>query len=682
VWSALLRRRGAMAEAAAAAITARGADRARWRSRTRTIGTSGREVTTFELFSNVRGIPTGTESGQLHDPTSRGKLERIMSSTTYDFFMSVVIVANCVNVGFEQSYRLAGADASLFLYIEHGFLIAFILELLLRFYAEGLKCLHNNWVCFDVVLVGLGVLLAWVLHPLISGTEGWENLLVLRTVRLCRLARSVKLLVRYRELWMMVRGMLSSIGTVFHTVILCILILYIFGCICIELIPLGLAKDELSEEAQQIIEMNFRNLPIAMLTLVQFISFDNISLVYKPLVEEHFVLCFLFVTIILFVGIVLMNLVTAVIVNSALEQAMADKDLIKAKDEAREKKLLICKVRAAFQSLDEDGSGDITREELLNMGEDMKRHMTELLCTDDPVEVFDSLDVDGSGDISIQEFCQGIEDIVFGNRPIEFKRMETQIKSMLKQMRVCRESILKLLHQFEHERDLRTKSLSPPDEDTSQCGKDVDAVLVDPKEVEVQVDTNGDQDIFNSNLSAETEAVKSDDGLRPAWADQMLLELRQLCTSDVRKTMYEACNAFMDQVADGTNSERVVAPWTRQSSADSYDTYTHDVPGPEMQRRRSRDPLDFPRRTTSPPSLDQHALRLSSPAGSRRSSTRWYRQISTEAPVWSRTTTPGTYEPESQLYYPVRNGGIPPSSRPTLLMGTATQPRTPRRSRR
>ena len=46
-----------------------------------------------------------------------------------------------------------------------------------------------------------------------------------------------------------------------------------------------------------------------MLTLMQFVTFDNIVYIYTPLVKEDWRLIAFFTTVIMVVGIVLMNLV-------------------------------------------------------------------------------------------------------------------------------------------------------------------------------------------------------------------------------------------------------------------------------------------------------------------------------------------------------------------------------------
>merc|ERR1719333_892923 len=89
----------------------------------------------------------------------------------------------------------------------------------------------------------MGAISSWIVEPiLMSLTDGGNvsnelaPLMVLRVMRLLRLARSVRLLVQFKTLWMLVRGLLTSATTMFYTFMLMILILYVFACLGVEII--------------------------------------------------------------------------------------------------------------------------------------------------------------------------------------------------------------------------------------------------------------------------------------------------------------------------------------------------------------------------------------------------------------------------------------------------------------
>lgn len=75
---------------------------------------------------------------------------------------------------------------------------------------------------------------------------------------------------------------------------------------------------------------NFEHFGDAMLTLFQCFTLDSAGEVYRPLITHNPTLIAYFMTVILIMAVSLMNLVTAVMVNSALDQASEDKDVKRA----------------------------------------------------------------------------------------------------------------------------------------------------------------------------------------------------------------------------------------------------------------------------------------------------------------------------------------------------------------
>lgn len=69
---------------------------------------------------------------------------------------------------------------------------------------------------------------------------------------------------------------------------------------------------------------------------------DSIGAIYKPIIRRRFALLLYFISVLLLLSIALMNLVTAVMVNSSLDQATQDKEALKAWESARRAKQNLC----------------------------------------------------------------------------------------------------------------------------------------------------------------------------------------------------------------------------------------------------------------------------------------------------------------------------------------------------
>merc|ERR1719387_1661686 len=220
----------------------------------------------------------------------RHAAHEILTSTVWDFAIGIIIIANSVTIGMESHYSGIGEDTSVFEYMENFFMTAYICELALRFFAHGLRCLQSGWVMFDFVLVGLGRTTA-LYEMYLRGfqTTGDDNvlgaLMVLRTLRLARLARTIRLFAQFKALWMLVRGLLSSAGTMAYTFLLIVLILYVFACISVELITnnKSIRADAVLNE---FVEEYWSDIPSSMLTLVKFVTLDNASQIYDPMIRR------------------------------------------------------------------------------------------------------------------------------------------------------------------------------------------------------------------------------------------------------------------------------------------------------------------------------------------------------------------------------------------------------------
>jgi len=365
----------------------------------------------------------------------RRKLVRsFVHSRFFDILMGLVITVNAIMLGVEQTYALQGQPTAMLNKVEEVILCVYLSELALRFFAEGYHCLLCHWVKFDLFLALVGVANVWMFKLVQADTSQFGSLMMLRMLRLGRLARTVRLLVKFKVLWMLVRGLLSSAGTMFYVFVLLSIILYIFSAMAVELItnhPLA----HTDEEFARVVEENFATLPDTMLTLVQFLCMDSIGAIYKPLIQKDYFLVVYFTLVILVVPIVLMNLVTAIIVNSAMEQASSDRE-VEALYEKEKRARMIKNLQEVFIHLDTDNSGQVSRDEI-GMIEEVDRFVLQQATTlRDPMEVFNALNVDGAEALSIDEFCDGIWKLATSKASIEVQRTEKQVGVMFDRVKL------------------------------------------------------------------------------------------------------------------------------------------------------------------------------------------------------------------------------------------------------
>ena len=198
----------------------------------------------------------------------------------------------------------------------------------------------DRWLIFDGVLVVLGILSNWILPLTSHGSDELSPILVLRVARIFWLVRTVKILVHIKELWILAHGLLNSTNTMLYPLLVLGVIMYAFASLGVELItnhPLATGPEP-DAEFQEVVRVHFRPLPVMMMTLIQFLTMDSIGSIYKTLIERDWRPLPFFAMVILVMPIVLMNLITAIVVNSALEQASQDKDARKVHEDTLRKK--------------------------------------------------------------------------------------------------------------------------------------------------------------------------------------------------------------------------------------------------------------------------------------------------------------------------------------------------------
>merc|ERR550537_68024 len=158
-----------------------------------------------------------------------------------------------------------------------------------------------------------------------------------------------------------------------------------------------------------------------------------------PMVERHAALTVFFAVFILMVSVPLLNLVTAVLVNGAIEQADNDKEAMRFY-KAQRLKVMLPKIRDMFHELDADGSGDLSLDELVNAPEEVRVQLLQYMKGDDILELFECIDTDDSGSIDVEEFCDGLARLTLSETPVETLRLMRQVQV------IRREADFKELH--------------------------------------------------------------------------------------------------------------------------------------------------------------------------------------------------------------------------------------------
>jgi len=358
------------------------------------------------------------------DMTLRRRIKKCLSHWLFDAFVGLIIAMNAVTVGLETQNAAQGRQSPAWVEAcEQAFLIVYAVELCMRIYAYRSKAMRSGWIQFDALLVMCGLIEFVVQDLILSGASQLEldKFIWLRILRLARLARSLRLFVQFHVLWLLVEGLIHSFNTICSTFLVIAVLLYIFAVVSLEVI-IPDASDAEYSTAQEKFSSLFR----AMLTLLQFTTLDTASEIYTPLITSKPAIAIYVIIFLLTVSIAAMNLVTAQVVESALQMAKKNREG-KSAMHRRWKHTLIPKLQKLFEELDTDGSGELELSELINAPEGVQEQLLEIVGMDEIVELFQALDTDGSGTVGIDEFCETVVNTA-EDKPLE----------MIHIMKLCR----------------------------------------------------------------------------------------------------------------------------------------------------------------------------------------------------------------------------------------------------
>jgi len=206
---------------------------------------------------------------------------------------------------------------------EHFFCVYFSFEWFVRFmsFRRKLDGLNDGWFIFDSALVIMMVAETWVMTSILlimggEGGGGLSNASILRLFRLLRLSRLARMLRSMPELMILIKGMVAAGRSVFFTLCLLLLLLYIFS-IAFTQLTAGTTCGELY----------FKTIGDSMYTLLIVGTFlDNLGPVMNSIKEDHLVYMFIFLAFIALAALMVMNMLIGVLCEVVSGVATAEKE--------------------------------------------------------------------------------------------------------------------------------------------------------------------------------------------------------------------------------------------------------------------------------------------------------------------------------------------------------------------
>lgn len=401
-------------------------------------------------------------------------LKKIVESAAFTYSILGLIMVNLVLLGIEVdmgSVMPYGQAPPWFYEINLIIVTIFTCEVLAKILLLGFRsffCGNEQWWnIFDFAVVMLSVLelLVEFFATAISQEMNSSNLRVMRFVRLARTLRGVRVirLLRYiGALRTIVFSIISTLGSLFWSLVLLMMIFYCFSVI----ITQSVADYCRSEQ-------HFRNMPcpaelqahwssIAESMLTLFLAISGGLSWGEALNPLRAVGVPAFASVLLYIVIAefaVMNVILGVFCNTAIESAGADREIAIMKQMKKQEGQMKT-LKDIFTEIDLDCSNEINLQELKEAlkSSKLRSFMTSIgISTDDVWTLFMTVDTDGSGEISLEEFVHGCMQLQGPAKGLQVARMSYENTVMRGEIKKIRDEVIN----FQQEMKDRTSVAAP-----------------------------------------------------------------------------------------------------------------------------------------------------------------------------------------------------------------------------
>jgi len=293
-------------------------------------------------------------------------------------------------------------------------LTIYAVEAGIRMYVDQLKYFKDRWNVLDFSIVGF----AWfdeVMTVAFSSLPIGGIVPLLRTLRIARFMRAIRLLRFHPELCVMIRGFIGAMKAMFWGFVLILLLLLLWSLICVEIVhPINMnmiaemKADGRGDEVNDFCVHAFSSVFNTSLLLFQtLVAGDSWGQCTWPVIKEQKLTFIIFAMALVSVSLGSFSLILAVIVDNAAAGRDGDREeQIQEKEGEVHEALMHWKEIIA--QIDVDNSGTISWEELMEAYHNLPEvhHTLSMmgLSEHNLQGLFQLMDTDESGDLDYAEF--------------------------------------------------------------------------------------------------------------------------------------------------------------------------------------------------------------------------------------------------------------------------------------
>jgi len=378
----------------------------------------------------------------------RRKAMQFISSPYVANFMVMVVMFDSYSTCADIDARASGHSVDPWLStLSKVCLVLYTVEMFLLLSLRGINLLRKDMLMFVDLLIIICGYAEWILGQFLPDLLDLRLLRTLRFLRIIRLLRLLRKIHGLRELQKLVTMMATCLKALAWSFLFCFVIMTVWAMLMVEIVhpiiqQLHREKNIFSD-CEQCVQAASSVMHANLLLFKTVIAGDSWGTIAVPVIEEYPATAIIFMGSLLTIVFGVLNLIVAVVVDTFAEAR--ERDVLNLAEEMErnhenDKKFL----QKVFERIDEDGSGELTLDELVEGARKDPEFQSRLRVMDidevDLQQLFEMIDVDGSGSIEAAEFIAPLSRWVHDSKTAPRFIKYNMLRSMQQQDELYRQS--------------------------------------------------------------------------------------------------------------------------------------------------------------------------------------------------------------------------------------------------
>mmetsp|Transcript_1690 Transcript_1690/g.3543 ORF Transcript_1690/g.3543 Transcript_1690/m.3543 type:complete len:617 (-) Transcript_1690:117-1967(-) len=318
-----------------------------------------------------------------------------------DLFFGILIVVSALLLGvdIELSLQQINTFKDVLFWIEFGFLVMFVVELIMRVWVDGCKYFLFFPNLLDTFIIGCSVV-EYIVIAAVGDDVEISALSLMRIFRLLRILRVIRLIRVCPKLYRICTSLVAAVRAVSWVFLLLFVFMYISALSCTVL---------LSNSQVPLIRDNFGGVFPSLYIHFVILTVEGFPELVAAIAEESGWLWYIyFCCYILFTNVMVMNTVTGVICQTVVSQGSADPgakaQCFKEFDKLKEVVLDCMLLEGLSYDVHDEMSFEVFQQVMRNPGVRASFDAVEVCLDLEEEQLFNIIDENGDGKLSFEEF--------------------------------------------------------------------------------------------------------------------------------------------------------------------------------------------------------------------------------------------------------------------------------------